>query len=87
MSFTAQDASRGPGFWKLNCSLLNDVEYIDLVKKTILETKELNHDANPSLLWETVKCQIRGQSIKYASGKKRKSVNEIKNLEIGRAHV
>ena len=30
--------ARGKGFWKLNCSLLNDSTFLELVKKVIQET-------------------------------------------------
>ena len=31
---------RGPGFWKLNTSFSLDIEYINLIKKTVKETSE-----------------------------------------------
>ena len=30
--------SRGRGFWKFNCSLLKDINYLQLVKRVIIET-------------------------------------------------
>ena len=45
---------RGRGFWKLITSLLVDADYIDLIKRTIRQTKqEYENDEmmNPALLW------------------------------------
>ncbi len=35
----------------------------------------------PQLLWDTVKDQIRGSTIKYSSTKKKKEMEKLKNLE------
>ena len=46
---------RGPGFWKLNTSLLADKDYIDLISLTNHETQnEYENDEliNPALLWD-----------------------------------
>ena len=51
---------RGRGFWKFNCSLLKDEQYVTLIKKTIIETVEDNKGALPDIMWETIKCRIRG---------------------------
>ena len=35
-----EEGAKGPGFWKMNTSMLNDVAYIDEVKKKILMWRE-----------------------------------------------
>ena len=47
---------RGPGFGKLNCSLLENEKYIKQIKNVIRETIEYNPntDPPPPLLWDTV---------------------------------
>ena len=77
----SNDHPRGPGFWRLNCSYLADNDYVILVKKTISETVDLNQEADASLLWDTIKCQIRGASIKFSSNKKQSKKNKIDVLE------
>lgn len=72
---------RGRGFWKLNCSHLKDLEYIKLIKKTIESTVITNENTNANLLWDVVKTAVRGESIKYSSKVKKKTVNQIKELE------
>ena len=47
----------------------------------IEEVKETNKEANPSLLWDTIKCVIRGHTIKFASNGKRRINAEIKDIE------
>ena len=70
---------RGPGFWKLNASLLADEEYIDLIKKTINEVAkeyENNNEVDATLLWDTMKMKIRSSSLCYARQKKKQYVME-----------
>ena len=73
---------KGPGFWKFNCTLLEDQEYNDLIINCISECAKDNEGTEEGLLWETMKCRIRGTSIKYSAAKKRTRNDEIKNLEI-----
>ena len=54
--------TRGPGFWKLNTSLLSDGEYIILIKKTIKEEAneyKNNNEVDATLLRDTMKMKIR----------------------------
>ena len=70
---------RGPGFWKFNCSLLQDDNYIKLIKETIQETITDNPNTEPPLLWDTVKCKVRGVSINYSSRKAKANNKEFMN--------
>ena len=73
-------SQRGKGFWKLNCSLLSDLDYIKKIKEVIKETAELNINANPNTLWDVIKMCVKGESIKYGSFKKKelnKNISEI----------
>ena len=80
IAFIPHQNKRGTGFWKLNCSLLKDLDYIETIKETIITTTEINHEANPNLLWDTIKMGVRGKSIKYGSLKKEMK-NKIKHWE------
>ena len=84
-SFKPYELEKGRGYWKFNASLLTDKEYIDKVKTCIRDTIE-NHkyliNIDDQLLWETVKLQIRGLTIQYASYlKKRKQKEENELME------
>ena len=62
---------RGPGFWKLNCSLLKELDYVKIIKQTIHHTIEEHQTDNSLLKWEMIKMNIRTETIRYASKKKR----------------
>ena len=71
--------SRGPGFWKLNNSFLNETEYINQIRAVIEEThNDYLHDnmVNNALLWEMIKFKTREHSIKYATAKRGKILRE-----------
>ena len=66
LKFLPYSNKRGRGFWKLNCSLLSNIDYVNKIKEQIKMTAELNINAEPSLLWDTIKTIIRGESIKFS---------------------
>ena len=72
---------RGPGFWKCNCSLLHDIDYVNKVKTTIREIVDIENEQNPGLLWEVVKLGIRTETIRYCIQKKRSKNNLMSALE------
>ena len=72
---------RGPGFWKLNTSFLLDEEYVGLIKKTVIDVANEyvnNNEIDASLLWDTMKMQIRLSYLNYARRKNAK----MKSLEL-----
>ena len=71
----------GKGFWKLNVELLKEEEYRNKVISCIQETKLDNPNCDETLLWDTIKCRVRGISVKYASARKHRMENEFKILE------
>jgi len=72
----------GKGFWKLNAELLKDHIYLDKVRACIIETKVDNANTEEDLLWDTIKCRIRGITVKYSSAIKHTRCNQLKNLEL-----
>ena len=76
--------NRGRGFWKLNTSFLNDIEYVNRIKSVINQTKvEYAQDdtVNPNLLWEMVKLKVREESLKYGTSKKKKLAKKEEEIE------
>ena len=67
--------TRGPGYFKLNNSLLLEAEYQKIIKKNVNETVLINKESNPNTLWELIKGTVRNETIKYAS-KKKKDTNK-----------
>ena len=78
---------RGKGFWKLNCSLLSDINYVRKIKDTIKQTADINKEANPNILWDVLKMSIRGESIKYGTFKKKKLNSKIEEIQRDILHL
>ena len=75
---------KGPGFWKLNTSILLDGEYVDLIKETIngvANDYKNDTEADAILLWDTIKMQIRSSSLYYAKITKAKIKSQETSLE------
>lgn len=81
---------RGPGYWKMNCSVLRELEYVKKIKQVInkCEVTYEASDIDKVLFWEVLKMKIRGETINYCIEKKRESrrkqnllENQIKELE------
>ena len=83
ITFSKDAQNRGPGFFKLNTSLLLQKGYVDKIKALISQKKEeyKNQNVNPNLLWETIKSDIRGETIKYSILKKKERGKRVKNIE------
>jgi exonuclease III len=61
-----EEERRGPGFWKFNCSLLKDENYINMVRKLIENLKQEYHNIdNDGLKWDLIKTKIRQDTIFY----------------------
>lgn len=75
---------KGPGFWKLNNSLLKDTVYVSMITDLILSLIHSHVDDNPSSKWEFIKYSIRNASIKYskikARERRRRELNILKNI-------
>ena len=58
-----QTHPRGPGLWKLNSSQLGEMDYVNNIKSTTLETvnrdkSENDETVDEALLWEMIQLQI-----------------------------
>ena len=84
--------TKGRGTWKFNNSLLHDKDYVLAIKKCISDTinqyslpviegDDISFSINPHILWEIMKCEIRGKTISYSSHLKKKTEIEITELE------
>ena len=73
-----EDRVRGPGVWKLNCSILSDEEYVERINSLIPTwVEEGKKDLNdPRSVWDWVKYNIKKYSRKYSMNKcKEKKLN------------
>ena len=83
IKFSKSNDKRGPGFFKLNVSLLLQHDYVEKIKKLICNKKQeyKQQNVDPDLLWETIKSDIRGETIKYSSTKKKKREARVVEIE------
>ena len=73
---------RGPGLWKFNNSLVEDNEYIDLIKENYPAIREKYVDLKDDRLkWELIKMEIRSLTISYTKHKGKRCRNQITELE------
>ena len=73
--------ARGKGFWKFNASLLKDKEYVEQVKSCIRNVKTENECIeNKGLLWDLIKCKIRGLTVSYSVRKRLLDNSQEKDL-------
>ena len=63
---------RGPGYFKLNNSILTDENYQNNIRKCIIDTARNNNNCNANTLWEVIKGSIRNETIKYTTYLKKK---------------
>ena len=71
----------GPSHWRLNLSLLEDPNYIELINKLITNIIDQYKEQDSRTTWEFLKYKIRQSSITFSKDKIRKSREHIKILE------
>ena len=81
LHFSLQEEDRGRGNWRLPTFLLGCGEYRQVISELIKELVELNQDADPATLWDTIKACIRGESIRFLAKEKRRKKAQIEDLE------
>ena len=61
---------RGTGFWRMNTSILDEIEYKEGVVEIINKHKSETYDSSV-LRWEMIKLEVRGHAIQFCSRKKK----------------
>ena len=70
VSFNESELPRGPGFWKLNNSLLSETNYVELLTVKIPMFAKKHEQVNgKGLYWEMIKMEIRAFTIAFAKKK------------------
>lgn len=73
---------RGRGFWKFNNSLLIDSVYVQMIESFIDNCNDLYREMdNKALVWDSIKCSIRGLTIDYSIKKARESRKYMYELQ------
>ncbi|VDI81458.1 blast:Transposon TX1 uncharacterized 149 kDa protein [Mytilus galloprovincialis] len=80
-SVTAE--SKGPGYWKLNNSILEENEYCKEIETIIAKYKTIMQDTTTDvhLLWDAIKLDIKLFTINYCKSRAYNKNNEIKQME------
>ncbi len=61
--------ARGPGYWKLNCSILNDDMYVTGIKNMLHKLKGEKQNVSNQQFWEVCKVKIKEFTILYCKKK------------------
>ena len=85
------DGVKGPGLWKLNCSLLRDEVYVNEINRMIPTwIYEGRTDlSDPRSVWDWVKYNIKKHSRKYSmnNNKQRRREEQLLNEQFQNAHL
>ena len=74
LKLNGSNNKRGPGLWKFNNSLLDDEDYVTLIRENYSPISEkYSGQEDKRLKWELVKMELRGLTIPYA-------INKAKNI-------
>ena len=76
---------RGPGYWKLNTSLLKNEEYKKNIK-ALIKTYQKIHENKTEILnthetWERLKLDIKNYSIQFSKSLRKSHKQKLKELE------
>ena len=78
-----EKGAKGPGFWKFNCSLLDDENYLQEVKNNfqawMVEGEKELHDKRA--IWEWIKYNIRSHAINFSKIKSQQNKEKETQLE------
>ena len=78
----SSETPRGPGLWKFNNTLLNDEQYIAMIRSTYAETRTCYSNLEDKwIFWEMIKMEIRSATISYAKYKVKASYPWEKEIE------
>ena len=78
--FEFSEFKRGPGLFKLNTSLLYDLNYCKIINAEIEKTAKEYENLNPHLRWEMIKTNIRECSQIYGRQISREKQNKNSKL-------
>ena len=79
LSLKLTNQKRGAGYWKLNCALLQNQNYIKLMNEKLMEWKREEADSKVEL-WERIKTNIAKTSKSFAKGSTSERKLAISNL-------
>ena len=78
INWLQSEYKRGPGYWKLNISHLENIEYKEEIVNIIRNLSDQYTDI--VMRWELIKMAVRGFSIQYGARKSKSTKNKIAAL-------
>ena len=77
------DDVKGPGAWKMNCSLLDDEEYVNVITESIPIWLAQGHKelSDYRCVWDWLKYNERAYTIQYSKKKARERQEKEKRLQ------
>ena len=75
-----EDEDWGPGFWKLNSSLLEDKEFVEQLSQ-MLDIELAQDSSDKQTKWEVLKLTIKSFTLKFVARKQKAKTNELMALE------
>lgn len=73
--------ARGKGYWKFNVALLKDKVYIRKINSFLDTcTDKFNYMEDKGKVWDIMKCEIRGITLKYSINKRKREKQEQDEL-------
>ncbi len=76
------DVKCGTGYWKMNCKLLDDLQYIEHIKSVITNVKkDFSNILDKRRLWDFCKVRIKEESIKWSQKCTKQHKEQIKVIE------
>ncbi len=82
------DVQIGKGYFKLNISLLDKIDYIDMIKDVIQDTKcKYTTCLNRQQLWDVCKVRIREKTIEYCYNSTKNQNKEVIDIEKDLKHI
>ena len=81
ISLKIYNQKKGPGYWKLNNTLLSEEEYLEKIKNAIRDIKKHSTEKeDKKRVWEEIKSSIRKISIDYSRNRAKRLRLEEKKL-------
>ena len=81
LNINCYENRRGPGLWKLNVSLLNDLKYIEMSNVEIQKMLIVNVNHNYDVQWEMLKHSVMTKSKEWAKERAIEHKNKIVELK------
>ena len=82
LKLNSPNSKRGPGLWKFNNSLVDDKDYVTLIRDNYSSISErYSEQEDKRLKWELVKMELRGLTIPYAKNNAKNTHRKESDLQ------